>query len=204
MPAAAPSMPAELYAGLAYEVHATGRDGSVQRVDPAVHTFATGDRFVVLYRPTLPGRVRILNVNPLGQESEIDAVNVAAGELARLGPYEFRGNKGEERLRLVLEPCRSDQMTAATRDIVRADAPPTAGAAYGGMPAAPPSIAAPALGLQSCDAQMGTRSLGVRTRDIAKVAVEDGTMYALDPISKQEASSGLIAPREITISFRHR
>jgi hypothetical protein len=49
-----------------------------------------------------------------------------------------------------------------------------------------------------------TRGLGVRTRDIQKVAVDGMTSYALDPVSQQELSSGQVIPREASIVFHHR
>ena len=75
-----------LYAGVAYEVHTLGSGGTSTPVDVASYSFATGERFIVYYRPTLPGVINVFNVNPLGQEKQIDAVNVAAGQLATLGP----------------------------------------------------------------------------------------------------------------------
>jgi len=199
-PGGTSSMPAngaptsQIYAGVAFEVHSLDRSGTTTPVDPAVHSFATGERFVVLYRPTLPGTVAVSNINPLGQEKQIDSVSVAAGQLTRLGPYEFRDTTGSEKLRLVLTPCRSDQLVAATRDIVRADLPADPGNAVGGS-------AAPALGLTDCGA-VGTRGL-VRTRDIGKVTTENGTQFALDPVSSDEMTSGKIAPRELTLTFTH-
>jgi hypothetical protein len=199
----APSSPT-IYAGVAFEVHARMPGGSYTPVDPATHTFSTGERFVVHYRPSLPGQVMVMNVNPLGQEKQIDMVNVAAGELARLGPYEFRDNTGDETLRLILLPCRTDAMMASTRDIVRVedDEAPLPGAApMAAAPAAAP--AGPLAGLSQCSAP-GTRSVRPQTRDIAKVESEDGTMFALDQVSSQEIASGDLTPREITIAFRHR
>jgi hypothetical protein len=45
---------------------------------------------------------------------------------------------------------------------------------------------------------------GVRTRDIRNVALDGGTSFALDPVSRQELSSGNVTPREVTIVFHHR
>lgn len=208
MPSAAPaampamaSMPApepSLYAGLAYEVQAI-RNGQVMTVDPATHSFATGDRFVVMYRPSLPGQVGIYNVNPLGQEKLIDTVNVAAGELTRLGPYEFRANTGTETLRLILSPCRSDGLLAMTRDIVKVDesAMSTAMAPASGMPAATSNF------LPDCSV-VASRGERPQTRDIVKVDSEEGTMFALDPVSAQEIQAGSLTPRELTLTFQHR
>jgi len=189
-----PSMPPSLYAGLAFEVQAIGRSGETMTVDPATHYFATGDRFVVLYRPSLPGQVAIYNVNPLGQEKKIDAVNVAAGELTRLGPYEFRHNAGTEVMRLILSPCLNDGLMATTRDIVKVDEMQPVAAA------SPPSGA---LNLPSCS-MMAAQSERPQTRDIVKVGAEEGTMFALDPVSQEEIQAGNFTARELTLTFNHR
>jgi hypothetical protein len=183
-----------IVAGLAYEVQLLAPGGQTMTVDPATHYFATGDRFVVMYRPSLPGQVAIYNVNPLGQEKLIDSINVAAGELTRLGPYEFRHNTGTEVLRLILSPCRNDGLMATTRDIVKVDemASPVA--------SSPPSGA---LTLQDC-AIVASRSVRPETRDIVKVGAEDGTMFALDPVSQQEIQAGNFTARELTLTFNHR
>lgn len=178
--------PAALYAGIAYEVHALGAGGSSTPVDSNTYTFATGERFVVYYRPTLPGRVTIRNVNPLGQEKQIDAVDVAAGQLVTLGPYEFRDIKGDEILRLHLSPCQTDALLLATRDIVK----------VGGTPAGD------GLNLRNC--AVASRGVEVRTRDIAKVGVEGSTSFAFDPVQQQEVATGQFAARELTIVLRHR
>jgi hypothetical protein len=189
-----PSTPSNLYAGLAYEVQAIGRSGETLTVDPATHYFATGDRFIVMYRPSLPGQVAIYNVNPLGQEKKIDAVNVAAGELTRLGPYEFRHNAGTEVMRLILSPCLNDGLMATTRDIVKVDDMQPVGAA------SPP---ASALNLPSCS-MVAAQSARPQTRDIVKVGAEEGTMFALDPVAQQEVQSGNYTARELTLTFNHR
>ena len=192
MPAAPAAMPS-LYAGLAYEVQAI-RNGQAMTVDPATHSFATGERFVVMYRPSLPGQVAIYNVNPLGQETQIDAVNVAAGELTRLGPYEFRATTGREVLRLILSPCRDDGLMATTRDIVKVDE----------MSSAPAGVpVSGALVLPNCSV-VAARTDRPQTRDIVKVDSEDGTMFALDPVSQQEIQAGSFTPRELTLTFTHR
>lgn len=183
-----------LVAGLAYEVQLTVPGGQTMTVDPATHYFATGDRFVVLYRPSLPGQVAIYNVNPLGQEKLIDSVNVAAGELTRLGPYEFRYNSGTEILRLILSPCRNDALMATTRDIVKVDE-------MQGPAQMSPSSGA--LSLPNCSV-VASRSVRPETRDIVKVGAEDGTMFALDPVSQQEMQAGNFVPRELTLTFNHR
>ena len=197
-----PSTPPAIYAGLAYEVQWISRTGETRTVDPATHTFASGDRFVVMYRPSLPGQVILYNVTygpdgrALGPEKQVDLVNVAAGELTRLGPYEFRHNQGREVLRLALTPCRSDALMATTRDIVKVDDDtPVA------SQAAP---AAPAISFPNCS-QMSTRSVdGLQPRDIVKVGEEGGTSFALDPVSPQEIQAGNYAARELTLNFNHR
>lgn len=178
--------PAAVYAGIAYEVHTIGAGGSSTPVDTNTHAFATGERFVVYYRPTLPGRVAIHNVNPLGQEKRIDAVDVAAGQLVTLGPYEFRDVKGDEILRLRLSPCQTDALMLATRDIVK----------VGGTPVGD------GLNLSNCSVL--SRDLKVRTRDIAKVGVEGSTSFAFDPVQQQEVATGQFAARELTIALHHR
>jgi hypothetical protein len=185
-PAYAPAT--ELYAGLAYEIHALRPDGSAFPVNPATHEFRTGDQFVVIYRPTLPGRLRVVNVNPAGRETQIDSIDAAAGQLLSLGPYRFENMQGEESLRFIITPCTNPALLMATRDIVKVE---------GAIPAG-------ALNLGNCDTAL-TRSIrGPRTRDIRKVAVEGNTGFALDPVSQQELTSGEIAPRELTVMFHHR
>lgn len=176
-----------LVAGVAYEVHALAQNGAMP-INPATYAFRTGDRFVVHFRPSMPGRMDVYNINPLGVQTRIDSANMAAGQLMTLGPYEFTAAKGEDSLRLVLMPCARNDLIVATRSIVNVQADPT--------------VAAPANGfsLSSCDALI-TRS--VTTRDITKVAVDGTTSFALDPISAQEYSSGQLDPREVTVVFRH-
>ncbi len=188
-----------LFAGIAYEVHAIGADGSATPVNSATYDFHTGDRFKLYYRPSLPGRMEIYNINPTGQQTLIDSSNMAAGQLSELGPYLFTNQAGDESLRLVLSPCSSPQLLARTRDIVRADAPPPA----------PGTAAAPTgsgVQLSTCGAPT-TRGIDrkkVRTRDIEKVAVDGTTSFALDPVSRQEQVTGVVETREVTIIFRHR
>jgi hypothetical protein len=204
----APGMPmpagmASIYAGVAYEVQVKLADGTYASVDPAVHSFSTGERFTVLYRPSLPGQVLVMNVNPLGVEKQIDAVNVAAGELARLGPYEFRDTRGAEQLRLILQPCRTDALLATTRDIVKVDENPPAAPMPGAMPAGIPAAPPPLPNLAQCGAA-GTRDLRPQTRDIVKVEADGSTLFALDPVSATELSTGQVTPREVTILLQHR
>lgn len=173
-----------LYAGLAYEVHLQTASGPVP-VDPATHVFATGDRFVVHYRPTLPGEVEVYNINPQGIERQIDRVAVAAGQLATLGTYEFRDQTGDEILRLLMLPCSTEALATTTRDIVRVEGSP-AGAG---------------LNLNHCG--VATRALRPQSRDIARVELDGQTAFALDPVSPQELASGSFAPREIRLTFHH-
>jgi hypothetical protein len=176
-----------LYAGFAYEIHAIGAGGYAQPVDPATHAFRTGDRFKVVYRPSLPGQVDVYNVNAAGQTSRIDTLGVAAGQLAELGPYEFADMKGSETLILSLAPCSTAALMTATRNIVKV---PTSAGANGSFQ------------LSQCGAA-ATRGLRTKTRDIRKVSVENGTSFALDPLAAGEISSGDVAPRQITISLQH-
>lgn len=186
--AAAAVPPAGIAAGLAFEVHRLDPSGATELVDPAFHEFHTGERFVVFFRPSLPGRMDIYNINPFGQQTLIDTQELAAGQLIRLGPYEFTAATGDEQLRMVMQPCSSPALMSATRDIVR-------------VPDAVPVGAG--IGLPAC-ATMVTRSAGsVATRDIRKVTEEGGTSFALDQVSGDELASGQIAPREVTIRFRH-
>ena len=189
---AAPADSTAVFAGLAFEVHAVGAGGATTPVNPATHEFHTGDRFMVFYRPTLPGQMDVININAAGVRSQIDRVDLAAGQLAQLGPYEFAALKGDEQLRLVLSPCQTPALLAQTRDIVNVSATAVAAPA-----------AAPAFNLAGCSPV--TRSIrDVQTRDIRKVAVEGTTGFALDPVSATEFSSGQVMPREVTITFRHR
>jgi hypothetical protein len=177
-----------LQAGIAYEVNAIGRDGT-QAVNPARHVFRTGDRFQVFYRTTLPGRVSVVNVDPRGNQSRIDAVDVAAGQLAVLGPYQFVDGKGTETLKLLIEPCSSPLLTAATRRIVKAGA--ASAAADSALRIAPCGNATP-------------RDRRSKSRSIQKASVEGSTVFALDPLSGDEISSGRVQAREIRISLQHR
>ena len=182
----------EVYAGIAYEVHALSSDGHWAPIDPLSYQFRSGDRFMVYYRPSLPGRMQIYNVNPAGQQTLIDATDMAAGQLAGLGPYEFTNLTGDESLRLVLAPCSTPQLLVATRDIVKADLPPPSDAQTGG-----------GVHLENCSVT-ATRGVDVRTRDIQKVAADGNTSFALDPVSQQELTSGNVESRQVTIVFHHR
>jgi len=184
MAAAAPG----LYAGIAFEVHVLGSDGSETTVDPATYVFRSGERFVVYYRPSLPGRVRVFNVNPSSEVIPIETLTLAAGQLAKLGPYLLTDPAGDEALRLVLEPCSSPELVAATRNIVKAE------------------DTAPAVGngvaIPSCPAAASTPVPG--TRNIVKATMDGGTGFALDAVSSQELASGRLAARETTIGIHHR
>jgi hypothetical protein len=180
-----------VYAGIAYEVHALAANGQESPVNSATYEFHTGDKFMVYYRPSLPGHMEIYNVNTAGQQTLIDSSNMAAGQMTSLGPYQFTNQTGDESLRLVLSPCSSPQLLAATRDIVRADASPQS------VPANT------ALKLASCGAP-AARGLDVHTRNIEKVGVEGTTSFALDPLYLKESSSGQVTPREAIIVFHHR
>lgn len=177
-----------LYAGLAYEVHAMQPGGGNMPVNAATYEFRTGDRFMVHFRPSMPGRLDVYNINPLGVQTRIDSVEMAAGQLSTLGPYQFAANKGDEALKLVLTPCSNAQLLAATRDIVNVS---------GNVPASG------GVSLGNCGV-VGRSVDKVKTRDIQKVAVDGTTSFALDPVSQTEFSSGNVASREITIVFHHR
>jgi hypothetical protein len=187
----------QIVAGGAYDVHAVGAAGNETYVNAATYEFRTGDRFKVYFRPTLPGRLDVFNVNPYGRETRIDSVEVAAGQLKTLGPYEFAATKGDESLRFVISPCTTQQMLVATRDIVNvyAGAPP----GYGAQ--APASNGLP---LSACGAPTTRSANAVKTRDIQKVAIDGTTSFALDPVSQAELASGQLAPREFTVWFHHR
>jgi hypothetical protein len=182
----------DVYAGIAYEVHALSADGHWVPVDPTTHQFRSGDRFMVYYRPSLPGRMQVHNVNPAGKQTLIDAADMAAGQLAGLGPYEFTAMSGDESLLLVLSPCSTPQLLVATRDIVKAGAPPPSDAQTGG-----------GVPLENCGV-IATRSVDIRTRDIQKVAADGTTSFALDPVSQQELTSGQVESRRVSIVFHHR
>jgi hypothetical protein len=181
----------DVFAGIAYEVHALTADGHWVPVEPMSYQFRTGDRFMVYYRPSLPGRMQVYNVNPAGKQTLIDAADMAAAQLAGLGPYEFTALSGEESLRLVLSPCSTPQLLVATRDIVKSDVPPPSNAQTGG-----------GVHLENCGVT-ATRSADIRTRDIQKVAADGTTSFALDPVSQQELSSGQLESRQVTIVFHH-
>jgi hypothetical protein len=202
-PAAEPQVPnttLDLFAGLAFEVHSQSPDGTTAPVNPATHDFRTGDRFVIFFRPTLPGHMEVYNINAAGSQTQIDLQVIAAGQLARLGPYEFAALTGDEQLKLVIVPCTSPALAVATRDIVNV--------AAGTENASSQVQTGEGIELSTC--APAVRSIGrvrtrdIRTRDIRNVAVEGSTGFALDPVSPQERTSGRLAPREVTILLRHR
>jgi hypothetical protein len=186
-----------IVAGGAYDVHAVGPAGNETYVNAATHEFRTGDRFKVYFRPTLPGRLEVYNLNPYGRETRIDSVEVAAGQLTTLGPYQFAATKGDESLRFVISPCSTQQLLAATRDIVNVGAN-----AMPGYAAQAPTNGG--LALSACGAPTTRSADAVKTRDIQKVAVDGTTSFALDPVSQAELASGQLAPREFTVWFHHR
>ena len=182
----------DVYAGIAYEVHALSADGHWTPVDPTTYAFKSGDRFMVYYRPSLPGRMQIYNVNPSGQQTLIDATDMAAGQLAGLGPYEFTNQTGDESLRLVLSPCSTPQLLVATRDIVKVDGPPPSSADTGG-----------GVHLSNCSA-VATRGVDIHARGIDDIGRDGLTTFALDQVSTRELASGDVDPRQVTIVFHHR
>ena len=171
-----------LHAGIAYEVLMLAGDGGKVSVDPTKHVFSSGERFEVTYRPNFPGVVEVFNIDPTGKEALIDKLRLQAAELGTLGPYEFVGEKGEDLLRIVLHPCKPQ---ATTRGISRVEMRPEVDRA-----------------MRGCD-ETERSPPRVATRSIAKVAREDGTAFALDPVSRSEIDSGRLAPREVVIRFRH-
>lgn len=186
-----------LYAGIAYEVHALLPDGNSMPVSPATHEFRTGDRFMVHFRPSVPGIMEVYNINPAGLQTRIDVKEMAAGQLSSLGPYEFAAMKGDESLRLVLSPCSTPQLLTATRDIVNVSGASPAG---GGVQLS--SCGSPAT--RAVPNRAGKTDARVTTRDIRNIALDGSISFALDPVSTQEISSQQWASREVTIVFRHR
>jgi hypothetical protein len=191
--AVASASDSSIYAGIAYEIHALSADDHWVPINPATYEFRSGDRFMVYYRPSLPGRMQVYNVNPAGQQTLIDSTDMAAGQMAGLGPYEFTNLTGDESLRLLLTPCSTPQLLVATRDIVKANVPAPSNVQTGG-----------GVNLSACDATTARAIHIARRRDIQKVALDGTTSFALDPVSGQELASGLVDSREVTIVFHHR
>lgn len=184
-PAPAPT----LYAGIAFEVHVLAAGGTETTVDPGSYVFHSGERFLVYYRPSLPGRVHVFNVSPTGEVIPIETLTLAGAQLAKLGPYQLTDPAGDEALRLVLEPCSSPELVAATRNIVKAtDSAPGSGSD---------------LTLGSCPTA-ALPAAGVGTRNIVKTTMDGSTGFALDPVNSQELATGRLTPRETTIGIHHR
>jgi hypothetical protein len=176
-----------LYAGIAFEVHVPGAGGTETAVDPGSYVFHSGERFLVYYRPSLPGRVHVFNVSPTGEVIPIETLTLAGAQLAKLGPYQLTDPAGDEALRLVLEPCSSAELVAATRNIVKAT----------------DSGSGSDLSLGSCPTS-ALPAAGVGTRNIVKTTMDGNTGFALDPVNNQELASGHLLARETTIAIHHR
>jgi hypothetical protein len=176
-----------LQAGVAYQVSLVGRDGSRTLVDPAQRAFGTGERIALAYRTNLPGVVEVYNIDSTGREELIDQQLMGAGQLANLGPYEFVNVKGEETLRIVLRPCVGGDANSGTRGMVRAQVNPELGNK-----------------LVGCDDPAMRQQQRTASRGIAKVQLEGGTNFALDPLSRSEIESGRLDPREVRVRFSHR
>jgi hypothetical protein len=197
------------YAGIAYEIQLLSDDGKVISVNPVGYRFHTGDRFQVALRPSLPGVINVYNTDPRGVTHKIDSQSIAGGKLMKLGVYRFVHETGEEKLRIVLSPCSTPVLLAATRSIVRAeeaDAPDPAPAAN----PAPKATAVKASGsvfasrptpLQGCSVL--AEPSRPKTRSIEKVEAEGETAFALDPASSEEVTTGRYASREVTIVMLH-
>jgi hypothetical protein len=181
-----------VHAGLAYEIHLLTPGGGARAVDPQSHIFATGDRFLLLLRPSLPGWIDVSNIDPAGRERTLDSRKMAGAELLTLGPYEFVDVKGTDVLRLVVSPCATPNLIAQTRSIVRAEPTVEHGQAESGVP------------ISVC-ADARTRSaVEVKTRTIVAVESDGGTSFALDPLRVAELGSGELQPREVLIALQHR
>lgn len=178
-----------LHAGFAFEVHRLAPGGGSAAIDSSTHVFRTGEQFVVHYRPTLPGRVEVFNIDPKGKQARIDASTVAAGELASLGPYQFVATGGTETLKIMLSPCTTPALAVATRKIVN-------------VSSASKQLRTP-VQLASCGDAQG-RVERAAPRSITKVTTEGGTVFALDPVLNTERASGALAPRVLAIRLQHR
>jgi hypothetical protein len=196
------------YAGIAYEIQLLSDDGKAISVNPVGYRFHTGDRFQIALRPSLPGMINVYNTDPRGVTHKIDSQSIAGGKLMKLGVYRFVHETGEEKLRIVLSPCSTPVLLAATRSIVRAeeDAPDPAPAANPAPKATAvrPSgsvFAARSAPLQACSVL--TEPLRPKTRSIEKVESEGETAFALDRASSEETATGRYASREVTIVMLH-
>jgi hypothetical protein len=94
---------------------------------------------------------------------------------------------GDEALRLVLEPCSSPELVAATRNIVKVT----------------DTGSGSDLHLGACQASTAPAA-AVGARNIVKATMDGNTGFALDPVSGQELASGRLASRETTIAIHHR
>lgn len=179
-----------LQAGVAYEVHWLRPDGQSLPIDPVHHVFSTGDRILVLLRPSLPGWIDVFNLDAAGRETLLDSRTMAGGELLTLGPYEFVDVKGQDLLRLLVAPCSSPQLIARTRSLINVAVTSTS-RERGAMPGC-------------IDARTRAAAPRPPTRTIRKVSQDDSTYFALDPVSSQELATGSLQPREIQIVLQHR
>jgi len=175
-----------LFAGVAYEVRAVDANGTSTVVDSSTHLFRTGDRFMLLVRPSLPGQMEVFNINPSGKQNRIDAAQMAAGQLSTLGPYEFAAGPGDEALRLVFSACSSPALMAATRDIVKVSA-----------------ALQPAAGGVQLGACGKSRTSSPVMHSISNVSMDGSTSFALDPVGSAEIASGVLSPREVMVVFHH-
>jgi hypothetical protein len=196
LPATAAGVPVRVgspeYAGIAYEVYAGTQSGTWRRVDPLRHTFRTGDRFTVAYRPNLPGHISVFNVNPRGEETLLETLDVAGGQLLQLGPYEFAGTIGRDVLRIELTPCRPlETRGVRRRDIVK----------VGQLTVVPSNMADCS---ERGESLAQARSLRLKKRDIVRVQAEGGIAYAVDRIGREEGNSGVYDTRTVEIVFQHR
>ncbi len=191
----------DVYAGIAYEIHTLSPGGVSQRIDPQNHTFRGGERFMVHYRPSLPGLIRVFNTDGRGRTTQIDSTQSGGGGLESLGPYEFADEPGNEVLILELQPCANSALMTATRSIVKVGSAGMPNAEYPNAPNAVPTPAS--LNLGNCG-RPATRGLKTKTRSIRKVDVEDGTSFALDAVAPAEMASGSLAARQVTITLVHR
>ena len=173
------------HAGFAFRVQLITAEGSRSDVDPTRQTFSSGQQFELSYRTNLPGRVVVFNLDPRGQEREIDRVELQAGELNVLGPYEFVDATGEDTLRLVFQPCipRIDSGRGIAKvAMVREDV---------------------ARAIGKCQPE-ASADRDKPTRSIVKVTRDTGTHFALDRLTDEELRTGAVAPRETRIVFQHR
>ena len=131
-------------------------------------------------RNTLPEMIGLLNQAPWIVPRAIERVT--------LGPYQFVAQPAEEKLRIELRACTVDSEAQwakmASRAIIK-------------VAAAPTSVALP-----DCE-DVATRGTRARARSIVRASVDGGTVFALDRLSSAELTSGIVAPRAVTIRLRH-